>query len=262
MSIFKTDPRHILPCGIFYIILVGPTILSNLYLASMCLDRILMILDPARYRRVITPCHVMIRLFLILIIVIIVMTPHPFYYYYDTKTTIFICEFHKFINPWRIRIWPFIHAILFVLIPSIITCTSSIILLQNRCNHRKTHQNRLSEIARRMERNSIFLVFISIIISLSLLPFVILEIFIVNDLLNHGIISTIKWKKYKILLNWFLTLAAGNYSFKFYIRLIVSKIFRRDFIQLFNCNFQHKEKFNEENLLPINTQNRTKSIEI
>jgi len=238
--------------------LVGPTILSNLYLASMSLDQILMILYPAYYRRVITPCHIMIRLFLILIIVIIIMTPHPFYYYYDTKTTIFVCEFHKFVNPWIIRIWPFVHGILFVLIPSIITCISSIILFQNRYNHRKTHQNRLSEVARRIERNSVLIVFISIIISFCILPLVTLEIFIVHDLLsNHGIISSIKVKKYKILLNWFVSLVSVNYSAKFYLHLIVSKTFRRDFIQLFNCNFRQKEKIIEENLIPLNIENRT-----
>jgi len=258
MSIIKTDPRHILPCGIFYIILVGPTILSNLYLASMCLDQILMILYPSHYRRVITPCHVIIRLILILIIVIIIMIPHPFYYYYNKETTIFICEFHKYINRWIIRIWPFVHAILFVLIPSIITCIAAIILLQNRRNHRKTHHNRLSEVARRIERNSVLILFISIIISFCILPLVILEIFIVHDRLsNHGIISSIKMKKYKILRNWFLTLAAVNYSFKFYLHLIISKTSRRDFIQLFNCNFRQKEKIIEENLIPLNIENRT-----
>jgi len=229
----------------------------------MSLDQSVMILYPNRYRLLITRRHVIVRIVLILIITILFMIPHHFYYYYNKKSTIFICEFYTFIDQWKIRLWPFTHAILFVSIPSIITCISSIILLQNRCHHRKIHKNKLSENARRLERNSILLLFISITIFFSILPFVILEFLIVHDsLFNHGIMSSTKWKTYKMLLNWFLTLGSLNYSFKFYLRLGLSKTFRRDFIQLFNCNFQQKEKNTEQNLISINNQNRKKSIEI
>ncbi|CAF1063159.1 unnamed protein product [Rotaria sp. Silwood1] len=59
MSIIKTDPREIFSCGIFYSILIGPTILSNLYLASMSIDQSFMILYPAHHRLLITRCYVL-----------------------------------------------------------------------------------------------------------------------------------------------------------------------------------------------------------
>jgi hypothetical protein len=258
MSVTKIDPRQILSCGIFYSILIGSTILSNLYVASMSIDRTFMILYPTRYRTLITRRHVLIRIFLILIIIIFIMIPHHFYYYYDKNTTLFICEFHTFIGQWRIRIWPILHAILFVSLPSIITCVSAIILLHNRRNHRRIHKNKLSENARRIERNSILVLFVSVALSFSLLPAVILQIFIVHDrFFNQGIFPSIRWKTYRILLNWFLALSALNYSFKFYIRLFISKKFQRDFIELFNCICPRKTKNKEHHLVPFNHQNQT-----
>jgi hypothetical protein len=259
MSLVKNDPRQILSCGIFYSILTGPAILSNQYLALMSIDRTIMILYPTSYRLIITRRHVLIRIFLFLIMIMLLMIPHNFYYYYDKNTTLFICEFYTFIEKWRLRLWPFAHAICFVSIPSIITCISSIILLQNRCKHRRITKNNLSENARRIERNSIFILFVSIIVFFSLLPSVILEIFIMHDLLfSHEIYCSSRRKTYKILLNWFLILAAGNYSSKFYIRLLISKTFRRDFIQLIKCILPRKEIINEQHLVPLNNQNKRK----
>ncbi|CAF4859876.1 unnamed protein product, partial [Rotaria sp. Silwood2] len=256
MSIIKADPREILSCGIFYSILIGPTILSNLYLASISIDRTFMIFYPTRYRFVITRRHVLIRIFLISIIILLIMIPHHFYFYYNKKTTKFICEFDTDIKHWRIRIWPFLHAILFVSLPSIITCISSVILIHNRCNQRKINKNKLSKNARRMKRNSILILFISIIILFSLLPTVILEIFIVHDrLFNNEIFCSKKWKKYRILLNWFLTLSALNYSFKFYIHLIISKTFRKDFIKLINFTFQRQQKQIKQQSVSFNNEN-------
>ncbi|UJR08236.1 hypothetical protein I4U23_012509 [Adineta vaga] len=255
MSLIKIDPRQIFSCGIFYSLLIGPTILSNLYLASMSIDRSVMILYPARYRALITRRHVLIRICVILIIIIIVMIPHHFYYYYDKKTTLFLCEFHDFIDRWRIRLWPFIHAILFVSIPSLITYISSIILIHNRCKHRRVTKNHLSENARRIERNSILILFVTIAISFSIFPHVILEIFTVHDrLYNHDQYCSTRWKTYKILLNWFLTLGALNYSFKFYIRLVISKIFRKDFLQLIACLALRRIKTNEQQIIPLKTR--------
>ncbi|CAF3576103.1 unnamed protein product [Rotaria sp. Silwood1] len=265
MSIIKTDPREIFSCGIFYSILMGPTILSNLYLASISIDRTYMILYPTRFRLVITRRHVFIRLLLIFIIVILIMIPHHFYYYFNKKTTIFICEFDTVIKHWRVRIWPFLHAILFVSLPSIITFISSVILLHNRCNQRKLHNNnQLSKTARRMKRNSILILSMSIFILFSLLPTVILEIFIVHDrLFNDDILCSIRWKTYKILLNWFLILSALNYSSKFYIHLIISKTFRRDFIKLIDCIPLRQQKKNEQNsATPLDSQNTLKTTEI
>lgn len=242
---------------------MGPTILSNLYLASMSLDRTYMIIYPTRFRLVITRRHVLKRLFSILMIIIITMIPHHYYYSYQKKTVIFICEIHTSVIQWRLGIWPILHAILFVLAPSIITCASSIVLLHNRRNHRRIHKNKLSETARRMERYSILVVFATITILFSILPFVTLEIFITYDsLFSHGIISPMKWKTYKILLNWFLVLGAINYSFKFYFHLLVSTPFRKEFIQLFNCLFQGQEKTNEQTLVPLNRQSRAASTQI
>ena len=234
VSIIKIDPREVVSCGIFYSFLIGSTILSNLYLASMSIDRTVMIFYPSRYRRWITQRHVLLRMCFILLIIILFMIPHHFYYYYNKNTTIFICQFHRFVVQWRVRLWPFLHAILFVSIPYLITCLSSIILLHNRCQQRRIMKNKLSENARRLERNSIVLLVVSITTFCSLLPFVILQIFIVHDqLFNHNqIISTHRLEIYRILLNWFLILGAVNYSLKFYFNLFISKLFRRDFIQL------------------------------
>ena len=263
MSIIKIDPRQIISCGLFYNVLIGSTILSNLYLASMSIDRSFMILYPARYRLLITQRHVLLRILLILLIVIIFMIPHQFYYYYNPKSTIFICEFHVSINRWEIRIWSFLHAIIFVSLPSIIICISSIILLHNRCHHRQKSNNKLSTNARRMERNSILIFLTSIIILFSLLPTVILEIFMVHDrLFNYQVVCSIRWRIYKILLNWFLTLLSLNYSLKFYIRLAISRSFQRDFIQIITCNSIRTNESNEQRLVPLISHYTTKTAEI
>ncbi|CAF1306233.1 unnamed protein product [Adineta steineri] len=263
MSIIKTDPRQILSCGLFYSILIGSTILSNLYLASMSIDRNFIILYPTRYRLIITRQHVLKRIVLIFLITILFMIPHHFYYYYNKNTTLFICEFHKFIDRWKIHIWPFIHAILFVSIPSIITCISSIMLLHNRRKHRRLTKNILGEKARRIERNSILIVFISLALAFTTLPIVILQIFIVHDrLFNHEIYCLTRWKTYKILLNWFLTLASFSYSCKFYIRLTISRTFRKEFLQLLNCIFRRKDKINEQHLMALNKQNKVRTTSI
>jgi hypothetical protein len=226
VSVIQIDPREVVSCGIFYSILIGPTILSNLYLASISIDRTVMILYPIHYRRLITLRHVLVRIVLIGLIIILFMIPHHYYYYYNEKTTIFICEFHTFVDQWKVQLWPFLHAILFVSIPYLITCLSSVILLKNRCHQRRIYKKKLSKKARRLERNSILILFISITTFCSILPFVILQIFIVHDqVFNYEIISIIHWKTYRLLLNWFLILGALNYSFKFYIHLIISKLF-------------------------------------
>ena len=263
MSIIKTDPRQVLSCGIFYSILLGTTILSNLFLASMSIDRTYVILYPTRYRLLVTRRHVLIRIFLIIIIIVISTIPHYFYYYFDQNTTIFICQFYTSIEHWKIRIWSFLHAILFVTLPSIITCASSVILLHNRCKHRRIQNNKLSENSRRIERSAVLMLLVSIIISFSLLPPAILQIIIVHDRLsNDGIIAPIRRKIYRILFNWFLTFGTINYSYKFYIRLCISKKFRRDFIQLIRCIRPQKGNNNQQHLVPLNHQHRTKSTEI
>ncbi|CAF3475823.1 unnamed protein product [Rotaria sp. Silwood1] len=259
MSIIKTDPREIFSCGIFYSILIGPTILSNLYLASMSIDQSFMILYPAHHRLLITRCYVLKCILLIFIVVILFMIPHHFYFHYNKKTTIFICESYTFIDHWKIRIWPFLHAILFVSLPSLVTCISSVILLHNRFNQRRMNKNYLSDNARRMKRNSILVLFISIVTLFSILPTVILEAFIIYDrLFNDDILCSIRWKTYKILLNWFLTLSALNYSSKFYIRLLISKTFRREFIKLIYCIPPRPRKKSEQNSVPRNLPNKPK----
>ncbi|CAF2063513.1 unnamed protein product [Rotaria magnacalcarata] len=259
MSIVKIDPREIFSCGVFYSILMGPTISSNLYLASMSIDRVFMILHPIRYRIMDTRRHVIMRMLLIFIIVILLMFPLNFYFYYDSKTTIFICEFYTHIDQWKIRVWPFIHAILFVLCPSILTCIAAVIILRNRYDHRKKQKNKLSESARQMERNSVVLLCISIAILFSLLPTVILQIFIVHDLLlNHESLCPKRWKTYRILVNWFWILSVFVYSCKFYIRLFISKTFRKDFLKLIHCTFRQEQNDNEQNFISLNDQNKTK----
>ncbi|CAF1047661.1 unnamed protein product [Adineta steineri] len=232
-------------------------------LASMSIDRNFIILYPTRYRLIITRHHVLRRIVLIFLITILFMIPHHFYYYYNKNTTLSICEFHKFIDRWKIHVWPFIHAILFVSIPSIITCISSVMLLHNRRKHRRLTKNILGEKARRIERNSILIVFISLALAFTTLPIVILEIFIVHDrLFNHEIYCLTRWKTYKILLNWFLTLASFSYSCKFYIRLMISRTFRKEFLQLLNCIFRRKDKINEQHLMALNKQNKIRTTGI
>ncbi|CAF2063515.1 unnamed protein product [Rotaria magnacalcarata] len=248
MSIIKIDPREVFSCGIFYSILIGSTILSNLYLASMSVNRAHMTISPIRHRLVITRRRIFIRILSILITVIIIMIPHHFYFYYNSKTTIFICEFYTYIEPWKIHIWPFMHAILFVSLPSILTCISSVILFWNRYTHRKSYPHRLSDTARRMVRNSRLILFISIAIFLSLLPTAILEIFIAHDLLfNRQSPCTKRLKLYRILVNWFWIFSTLTYAFKFYLRLAISKAFRRDFFELIRCSPRQEQNNNAQN---------------
>ena len=233
MSIVKIDPRQVFSCGSFYSLLVGSTILSNLYLASLSLDRSLLILHPMRARALITHRHVLQRIVVILCVTVFFMIPHHFYYYYDPSSTIFVCQFHSFVQQWKIRVWPLIHAVAFVSIPSIITCASAVILLHDRCHRKKLTQTTRSRTARRLERNSILLFVCSLMILFCLLPTVILEVFVVYDQLTGQLVfCSRRWQIYKILFNWFLTFSVWNYSVKFYVRLLLSRTFREDFARL------------------------------
>lgn len=184
------------------------------------------------------------------------MIPHHFYFKYNNKTTIFICEFDTTTDAWKIRAWPFVHAILFVSLPSIVTCISATILLRNRCNHRKNNKNQISLNARRMERNSLLILFISIGMLFSVLPAVILEIFIVHDRIfpNQNPCS-MKTIIYRILLNWFLTLSSINYSFKFYIRVCCSMTFQKDFLKLLNVESSRRTNTKEQRTVTFNQKN-------
>ena len=218
----------------------------------MSIDRSIMILYPSRYRILITRRSILMRVYLVLVFVIIAMIPHHFYFYYNKSMTLFICDFHRFIDRWRIHLWPYIHAILFVLLPVIIVYISSIILLHNRCEHRRVAKNNLSENARRMERNSILIFFMTIAISLSLFPFVILEIFTVRDrLYNLELLCGKRWNTYLILRYWFLILGVFTYSFKFYLRLIISKTFRQQFLQLISCSAYRQVQMSERHFIPL-----------
>jgi len=270
MSFIKFDPRQVLSCGIFYTILIGSTTLSNLYLASMSIDRTIMILRPTRYRVLVTRSRVKLRLILIYIIIVILLTPH--YFYYEPRTTLFLCDFQSSVIHRQIRLWPFIHAILFVSIPSLIVCISGYILLHNRCKHKRIYKQTLSKSARRMHRRSIFIFFVTLGIFLSLLPLCILEIFIVYDgFIYYDRYCSIRLKIYKILLHFFLTLSSINYSMKFYIRLIISPSFRKDFIQFIHCKYNRKASgslrtetggSNEQHLLAAIVLNKSKPQEL
>lgn len=263
MSVIKVDPREVFGCGIFYMILIGPTIASNLYLALLFTDRARMILNPTRFRLIITRRHVIIRIFITFIVILLFMIPYHFYFYYDSKTTVFICEFYEHVDRWKLHIWPFLHAILFVSLPSILTCISSLILIYNRYTHRRLHKNNISVSARRMERNSVVLLFTAIGILLSLAPTVILQILIVNDYLsNHDKRCRERWKTYKILSYCFLTLFVFTYSFKFYFRLCISRAFQRDLIQLFGFVSRREQSNNDQCLILLSSKNLEKNIEI
>ncbi|CAF0949909.1 unnamed protein product [Adineta steineri] len=270
MSLIKTDPREVLSCGIFYNIIVGSGSLSHLYLASLSIDRSIIILDPTRYRLIVTRSHVILRIVLITFIITLLLIPHHFYFHYVPRVTIFLCDFNPSLYYRRIRIWTFIHAILLVGIPSLIVCICSAILLHNRCKHKRIYKNNFSANARRMHRHSILLFVFSLGLFLSLLPGCLLEIFIVHDRFFYDTIyCSIRWKFYRILPNFFLTLSSITYSNKFYIHLTISTTFRNGFIQLITCKSNQKStksiKMSETNnneqylLSPIN---QTKTIDI
>jgi hypothetical protein len=222
----------------------------------MSIDRSIIILYPTRYRLIVTRSHVTQRLILIYIIVFIFLIPHHFYLFYKPKSTLFLCDFHSSVNHKQIYLWTFIHAILFVSIPSIIVCISAFILLHNRCQYKRIHKNNLSSNARRMHRQAIFIFFVSLGIFFTLLPSCILEIFIVYNRFSYhnNNYCLNRWKFYKILLNCFVTLLSINYSMKFYIHLIISTSFRKNFIQFISC----KTNQNLSRSSPINNENKNK----
>lgn len=266
MLLIKTDPREVLSCGIFYSIIMGSTILSNLYLASMSIDRSLMILSPATYRLTVTQSRVIIRIILICLITSLFLIPHHFYLYYDPKNTLFLCDFYSFVKHRQIRLWSYAHASFFVAIPLLIVCISSYILLHNRCKHNRIYKQNISKSARRMYRLSIFLFSVSIGIFVCVLPICILEIFIVHDRYFNHKACLKRWVIYRILLNCFLTLSSINYSMKFYINIIISTPMRKNFIQLIRCKFNQNTSesaiiSNEQCLLSLRSQNKTKSTE-
>ena len=235
MSIVKNDPRKILSCGVFYGIIIGSTTLSNLYLASMSIDRSVIIIYPTRYRSIVTKSHVRTRVIFICIIVFILLIPHHFYFSYEPKSALLLCAFNSSVSRGKIRLWALTHAILLVSIPSIIVCICTLILLRNRCKHQRNQQKHPSVSARRMQRQSMFIFFVSLGIFLCLLPSCILEIFVAYDRLFDPEKSCSKrWKIYKILLHCFLILTSINYSMKFYLHLTISTSFRKDFLRLIN----------------------------
>lgn len=255
MSFVKTDPRQVFSCGIFYNILIGSTTLSNMYLAAMSIDRSILILRPTRYRMYVTRPRVIISLIIIFLIILLLLIPHHFYFYYEPRTTIFLCDFNSIVTHRQMRFWTLLHAILFVSIPSLIVCLSSFLLLHNRCKHKRIQKNNLSKTARQMHNHSIAIVFISIGIFISLLPSCILEIFIVHDrFFYHDKHCSIRWKIYKILLSFFLTLSSITYSIKFYIHLAISTSFRKNFIQFIRCKSirMNNGSQNEQSLLQNN----------
>lgn len=260
MSLVKFNLREILSCGIAYNIILSPTILSNLYFASASIDQSYMILHPTRYRFTITKCHVVTRILIILIIVVLFMIPNHFFFHYDSKTTVYICEFHEDISHSRIFIRSIVHIVLFITIPSLISCVSSVILLHQRCSHRKLRRNSITELNRRMERNSLILVVISIIMFISILPSGILQFFVVHDLLSN-IESPCpeNWKTIKTLNNWFWTFLSFTYSFKFYVRISMSKTYRRDFMELTNIISRRAQNNNPPNSFASNNQNISKT---
>jgi len=231
-----------------------------------------MILYPARYRSIVTQSRIILRLISITIIVILLLIPHHFYFYYNRSTTLFLCEFYPFVDHRRIHLWSIIHAILFVSVPSLIICTSSGILLHNRCKHNRLHKNKLSASARRLQRSSILIFLVSLWLFLSLLPACILEIWMVHErFFDHDSHCSTRWKFYKILLNCFLTLSSINYSNKFYIHLIISTRARQNLMQFITCRSDRQSSIsirmndrnkNEQLLLPPIDQTKAKPIEI
>ncbi|CAF4168543.1 unnamed protein product [Rotaria sp. Silwood2] len=272
MSLIKNDPREVLSCGIFYCILLGSTTLSNLYLASLFIDRSIMIICSIRYRSIVTRPRVIFRLILICLIVILLLIPYHFYLHYDAKATLFLCDFSSSNNHERIHLLSLIHAIFFVSIPSLIVCISSIILFNNRRHHKRKHKQNLSSIARQMQKNSIFRCFLSLWFFLSLLPAFIIEIFLLYDQFFYdGMHCFTRMKVYKILFNCFSILSSIHYSTKFYIHLMISTLFRKHFIQFISCqNHQNSlesirmknKNNNEKRLLSLLKQNQTKVTEV
>ena len=233
MSFTHLDPRYVLSCGVFYSVVNGSTALSNIYLASLSMDRSVMILSPMSYRLRITRSHVISRLIIIAILMIIFLTPHHFYFSYNQSSTVFFCEFSPQVNQRHIRLWVFIHAIVFVSIPSLIVCLSSFLLLYNRCQHKRLSQTTQSLSARRMEQRSILIVFISLAMFFTIVPACMLQIFVVqNRLSSRDAHCSLRWKHYKILMNIFLILSSINYASKFYVNLAISTTFRQSFLQL------------------------------
>ncbi|CAM4789199.1 unnamed protein product [Rotaria magnacalcarata] len=222
---------------IFYCILVGSIALSNLYLAAVSIDRSIMILFPFRYRFIVTQSSVTFRIILILLIVIVLFVPHYFYLQYDAKAKLVLCNFTSSINDKQIHFTSIIHSIIFVFIPSLIVCIGSLILLKNRHQHRRTHKHSSSSTARRMHKSSVLMFLISLWFFVSLLPALIIEIFVIYDqLFFHEMLCSMRQKIYKILLNCFLICSSVNYSTKFYIHLIVSESFRMNLIQFITCS--------------------------
>jgi hypothetical protein len=233
MSLIRFDPRLIFSCGIFYAIAIGPAIGSNVLLASLSIDRSMIVMYPTRYRVLVTRSHVFKRILLIILVIIFIMIPPHFILYHDPNSyEKFLCELRPIVRRWELHLWSFLHTILFALVPSLITCASSLILFHNRFQNRK-----LGARSRRMQTLALLIAFFSAGSLIAILPECILEAFILNDrIINPNISCSIRHIRYNILLNYFLPLMTMNYSFKFYAHLIISTPFRRDFIQLMSCN--------------------------
>ncbi|CAF5039394.1 unnamed protein product [Rotaria sp. Silwood1] len=231
-----------------------------------------MILCPMRYRSIVKRSHVVCRLVSIFLVITLLVIPHYFYLHHDAKTTLFLCNLTSLNNRHRVHLLSLIHTILFVSIPSLIVCISSIILLNNRCQQKRKYKKALSLNARRMHKRSVLIFLLSFWLLLSLLPAFIVKLFVLLDQLFYDDIRCpIRLKIYKILYNCFLIGSSITYSTKFYIHLIVSTSFRESFIQFICCQNHKKSsgltKMNNKNknelrLLPLLDHDTAKATEI
>jgi hypothetical protein len=272
MAFIRHDPREVLSCGIFYSILVGSTTLSNLFLAANSIDRGIMILHPTRYRSLVTQSRVMIRIVLITLVVILLLVPHRYYLYYNPRVTFFLCDFYSSDGHRRMQLFSLFHATFFVVMPSVIVCISALILLHNRCTHKRKYRNHLSVNARRMHNRAIVIVIASVVLFLSVLPSCILQVFIVRErFYQDDPRCSTQWRLYRILQYCFLIVSSTNYSIKFYVHLLMSTRFRRSFVQLITCQSRahsnglraiSEANKKEQHLLPIKNQTRGETIEL
>jgi hypothetical protein len=224
-----------------YAFIVGPTIASNLLLASLSIDRSMIVIHPTRYRLLITRCHVFKRISLVILIVVFIMFLPHFTLYHDSNSYIqVVCDLRPVVHQWESNLWPLMHTVLFALIPSLITCISSLILFHNRFCHHPVLKRTLSARSRRIQTLSLLIAIFSVGSLIAILPVCILEVLTLNDrIANPDSSCSMRRMQYKILLNYFLSLMSMNYSFKFYAHLIISTPFRSNFIRLLNCSNCH-----------------------
>ncbi|CAF1440396.1 unnamed protein product [Didymodactylos carnosus] len=237
MSIVQ-DPRKTLNCSGFYVLVLGSAIISFILLANINIDRVGMILLPSKITTWITHRKVTLTIIITIASTYCTMIHYHFSLYYHSGSSVLYgqaCVVKPNARIWFEEIWPILYLTIFRVLPSFIVLICSTIILCNRCSKFTTTRTTIERSLKvtgyfsrqsvRMQTLSLILVFFSFYFIISIMPITILQFY--NKYLRYET-SCIKRGRWKLMNTLFIMFESTNYTNKFYVKLLVSKQFRKD----------------------------------